>query len=41
MLLDSKIQSQKKVNVKLPDDGFTPRITGLAVMATGEIVLCD
>ena len=41
MLLDSKIQSQKKVNVKLPDDGSTPRITGLAVMATGEIVLCD
>ena len=41
MLLDSKIQSQKKVNVKLPDDGSTPRITGLAVMTTGEIVLCD
>ena len=41
MLLDSKIQSQKKVNVKLPDDGSTPEITGLAVMATGEIVLCD
>ena len=41
MLLDSKIQSQKKLNFKLPDDGSTPRITGLAVMATGEIVLCD
>ena len=41
MLLDSKIQSQAKVNVKLPDDGSTPRITGLAVLATGEIVLCD
>ena len=41
MLLDSKIQSQKKVNVKLPDDGSTPRITGLVVMATGEIVLSD
>ena len=41
MLLDSKIQSQKKVNVKLPDDGSTPWITGLAVMTTGEIVLCD
>ena len=41
MLLDSKIQLQAKVNVKLPDDGFTPGITGLAVMATGEIVLCD
>ena len=41
MLLDSKILSQRKVNVKLPDDGSTPEITGLAVMATGEIVLCD
>ena len=41
MLFDSKIQSQKKINVKLPDDGSTPWITGLAVMATGEIVLCD
>ena len=41
MLLDSKIQSQAKVNVKLPDDGSTPRITGLAVLATGELVLCD
>ena len=41
MLLDSKIQSQKKVYVKLSDDRSIPRITGLAVMATGEIVLCD
>ena len=41
MLLDSKIQSQKKVNVKLPDDRSPPWITGLAVMAGGEIVLCD
>ena len=41
MLLDSKIQSQKKVNVKLPDDGSTPWITGLVVLATDEIVLCD
>ena len=41
MLLDPKIQSQKKVNVKLSDDRLTPGMTGLAVMATGEIVLCD
>ena len=41
MLLDSKILSQRKINVKLADDGSTPQITGLAVIATGEIVLCD
>ena len=41
ILLDNKILSQRKINVKLADDGLTPRITGLAVMATGEIVLCD
>ena len=41
MLLDSKIQSQKKVNVKLSADRHIPGITGLAVMTTGEIVLCD
>ena len=40
-LLDSKIQSQKQVNIKLTDDGSTPRITGIAVMPTGEAVLCD
>ena len=40
-LLDSKIQSQKQVNIKLTDDGSTPWITGVAVMPTGEAVLCD
>ena len=40
-LLDSKIQSQKQVNFKLTDDGSTPEITGIAVMPTGEAVLCD
>ena len=41
MLLDSKIKSEKRVNIKLSDDWLTPGITGLAVVATGEIVLCD
>ena len=41
LLLDSKIQSQKEVNVKIPDDKNTPIITGTVVMATDEIVFCD
>ena len=40
-LLDSKIQSRKQVNLKLSDDSSKPDITGLAVMPTGDIVLCD
>ena len=40
-LLDSKIQSQKQVNIMMSDDGLTPKITGIAVMPTGEAVLCD
>ena len=41
MLLDSTIQSQKQVNVKLSDDSSQPSITGSVVMPTGDIVLCD
>ena len=40
-LLDNKIQSQKHVNTILTDDSSTPWITGIAVMSTGEAVLCD
>ena len=40
-LLDSTIQSQKQVHGKISDDGPKPRITGIAVMPTGEAVLCD
>ena len=41
ILLDSKIQSQKHVNVKLSDDSSQPSISGPLVMPTGDIVLCD
>ena len=41
ILLDSKIQSQKQVNVKLSDDRSPPWITGSVVMSAGEVVLCD
>ena len=40
-LLDSKIQSQKQVNVKMSDECGTTYITGSVVMATGEIISCD
>ena len=40
-LLDNKIQSRKLVNLKLSDDSSKPHISGLAVMPTGDIVLCD
>ena len=35
-LLGSKIQSQKQVNVKLPDNYFTTLITGCVVMSGGD-----
>ena len=41
LLLNSKIQSQKQVNVKASDDSYTPCITGTVIMPVGEIVLCD
>ena len=41
LLLDSKIQSQKQVNVKMSDDKNTPNITGTVVRATGENILYD
>ena len=40
-LLDSKMLLQKQVNIKLTDDGSTSGISGIAVMPTGEAVLCD
>ena len=41
LLLNSKIQSQKQVNVKTSDDSYTPCITGTVIMPVGDIVLCD
>ena len=40
-LLDGKIQSQKQVNIMMSDDSSRAWITGIAVMPTGEAVLCD
>lgn len=41
ILLDSAIISQKRVNIKVNDDGSSHRITGAVVMPAGEIVICD
>ena len=41
VLLDCQIQSQKQINLKLPEDRSTPWISGSAVMPGGEIVLYD
>ena len=41
IMLDSKIQSQTQVNVKLPNDRKMPCITGTVVMSAGASVFCD
>ena len=41
VLLGRRIQSSRKVNVRLPDDKEDPKITGFVFMSSGYLLACD